>query len=247
MEKTNCVLEVQKLSKSFSGKRVLDNLSFSVHRGECAAIVGENGAGKSTLFRILFSLLRPGCGDILIDGVSAKTGTKRSAQIGLFMGGDAALYGRLTARENITFFARLNGVSAEDTRRRIDEYAALFDMRSYLDRPCARFSHGMRQKSALVRAIIHDPSVIILDEPMTGLDISTIRAVKEFIACELDKKKTILYATHSMQEVISVCSRMLLLHRGRLLGDFPVEGIVSTEALEETIADLICASPSEME
>lgn len=245
MATTDIVLEVRDLCKSFSGRKVLDRLNFSVSRGECVAIVGENGAGKSTLFRLLFSLMRPGSGDISIEGHSINTQRLRSDKIGLFMGGDASLYGRLTARENISYFARLNGVSKEDTRRRINEYASVFSMESYLDRICARFSHGMRQKSALVRAIIHDPSIIILDEPMTGLDVSTIKAVKDFIAAERKKNKTIIYATHSMQEVISVCSRMLVLHQGRLLGDFAVSDIGSTDDLEKKIAGLIDAAMRE--
>lgn len=236
------VLSVKELTKTFSSRKVLDTIEFSVKTGECVAVVGENGAGKSTLFRLLFSLMRPSGGEICIDGCSLSTDKRRSSKIGLFMGGDASLYSRLTARENISYFARLNGVSADDTRRRIEEYSALFSMHSYLDRVCARFSHGMRQKTALVRAIIHDPSIIILDEPMTGLDISTIKAVKTFIGSELSKRKTILYASHSMQEVAAVCSRMLLLHQGRLLGDFPINGTVSIDDLENEVAQRISAA-----
>src|SRR5699024_7171261 len=178
------------------------DVSFHIEHGSVVGLLGENGAGKTTLLRMISTILEPTSGDIFIDSKQIKDDAmyvKRS--IGVLFGSETGLYDRLTARENLQYFARLFNISKQETKARIDDLANRFGMRDYLDRKLSGFSKGMRQKVAIARTLMHDPDVILLDEPTTGLDITSANLFRELIHQLSQEGKTIIFSSHIMEEV----------------------------------------------
>lgn len=201
------MIKLEKISKSFSTNPVLDELDLCIRDGEITALVGKNGAGKSTLIRIVTGLLKADSGHILMDA---------NTSIGTLLGGDVNLYGNLTALENIFFFANLHNMSTAIIRSRIDELDAVLNFSDFLDKKAFLLSRGMRQKIAFAISIIHDPSVLLLDEPSTGLDIETANDVIEFIRFLKSQNKTILIATHNIFEIADLSDQLAFLIDGKI-------------------------------
>jgi sodium transport system ATP-binding protein len=196
--------------------RAVDDVSFTVEPGRIYGLLGANGAGKTTTLRLLATLLRPTAGtaevagrDINLDpaGVRARVG---------FLATSTALYGRLTARETLEYFGRLHGLAPDVLRARIDLLADELEMHAFLDRRCDSFSTGMKQKTSIARTLVHDPAVMIFDEPTLGLDVMAARAVVRFVRACRDRGKTVIYSTHVMSEVEKLCDVIGIIHGGRL-------------------------------
>ncbi len=211
------MIEVTAVSKQFGAFTAVSQLSFDVQAGEVVGLLGENGAGKTTTMRMIATILKPTAGDIRIGGVSvvAEPMVVRK-EIGLLFGGDVGLYNRLTATENIAYFGRLYGLDEQTLARRIDELSEMLDMKAYLDRRVGVFSRGMKQKVAIARSLVHDPAVILLDEPTTGLDVSGATIFRRLIEELRRAGKTILFSSHNMSEVERLCDRVLIMHKGRM-------------------------------
>lgn len=193
----------------------VQEVSFSCQQGEVLGLLGPNGAGKTTTLRMMSTALKPDAGEITIDGQSVvKTPLIARKQIG-FLSGSTGLYGRLTGRENIAYFAQLHGMSEEQTEAKIAELADMLDLHSFLDRKSDNFSTGMKQKTAIARAVVHDPKVVVLDEPTTGLDIMAAQTVLEFIQGLKEKGVPVIFSTHNLEEVSSLCDRVTLINYGR--------------------------------
>lgn len=193
----------------------VENVSLHCSSGEVLGLLGPNGAGKTTTLRMLSTALTPDAGDIIIDGTNVvKTPVLARKMIG-FLSGSTGLYGRLTGRENIAYFGQLHGMSAEQIDRKITELADLLDLHSFLDRRCENFSTGMKQKTAIARAVVHDPKVVILDEPTTGLDIMAAQTVLNFIKGLKDKGVPVIFSTHHLDEVSELCDRVTVIHHGK--------------------------------
>jgi sodium transport system ATP-binding protein len=195
----------------------LCGLDLDCRRGEIYGMLGPNGAGKTTTLRVLATLLAPTSGTARIDGIDvAADPLEVRRRIG-FLSGTTGLYPRLTPRETLAYFGRLHGIEAQELSRRIEAMLERFDMREYADARCESLSTGQRQKVSIARAVLHDPPVLILDEPTTGLDVLASSAMIEFIESRRTAGTCVLFSTHVLSEAERLCDRIGVIFRGRLL------------------------------
>ena len=222
------MIEVQQLAKRFvSGRgrkarvvQAVDGVSWTAADGRITGLLGPNGAGKTTTLRIVAGLIAPDAGRVLVDGIDvAARPSEALARMGVLS--DArGLYPRLTARENIVYYGRLHGMSLAQANLRAEGLAAMLDLEPLLDRRTDGFSQGERMKTALARALVHDPPNIILDEPTNGLDVLATRALRAALRrLRDDAGKCIVFSTHIMQEVERLCDRVVLVSHGRTVAD----------------------------
>jgi sodium transport system ATP-binding protein len=216
------MIEARNLTKTFKDKKrgvitAVNDVSFTCRPGQIYGLLGANGAGKTTTLRLLATLLQPTSGSARLAGfdVVAEANQVR-AHVG-FLAASTALYGRLTAREMITYFGRLNGLPDPAIKERLRQLADELDMRDFLDRRCDKFSTGMKQKTSIARTLIHDPAVMIFDEPTLGLDVMTARSIVKFVRDCRNRGKTVIYSTHVMSEVEKICDVIGIIHDGRLV------------------------------
>jgi sodium transport system ATP-binding protein len=210
------MIEAQDLRKSFGKVRAVDGVSFAARGGEVFGVLGPNGAGKTTTLRLLATTIKPDGGTAIVRGHDiVREPVKVRENLGVLTS-NIGLYPRLTARENVAYFARLYGLSETATKRRIDELFHLLDMRDYADRRADTFSTGMKQKVAIARAVVHDPPVLIFDEPTSGLDVLGARTVVDFIRSCRAEGKCVLLSTHQMVEVAKLCDRVAIIHAGQI-------------------------------
>lgn len=237
------MLKVNNLTKKFKDTVVVDNISFQVNEGEIVGLLGENGAGKTTTLRMISTMLKITSGDVDVNGFSAqKEPDKVRKEIGILFGGDVGLYDRLTGRENIKYFADLFGMNGLDSAKRINELAKDFGMNDYIDKRVGKFSRGMKQKVSIARSIVHSPSVMLLDEPSTGLDVRATRVIHQFIRKCKEEGKTILFSSHSMSEVEKLCDRIVIIHKGKLIEEGTIAQLkekYTNDDLEEVFVSLI--------
>lgn len=194
----------------------MDRLSFQVQSGEVYGLLGPNGAGKTTTLRMILGLLSPTSGDAEVDGFRAtREPDEVKRRIGL-VSASSGLYQWLTPRETLLFFADLYGVAPAAARSRLDDLTSLFDISRFLDQRCATLSTGQKQRVTLARALMHDPPVMLLDEPTRGLDVIGTHVVFEYISKLRSLGKAVVVSTHRLDEASHVCDRMGLLHRGHL-------------------------------
>jgi len=218
------MIEAHHLTKHFKDKKrgiipAVEDVSFTCRPGQIYGLLGANGAGKTTTLRLLATLLQPTHGNATVAGhdiVAAPA--KVRAHVG-FLAASTALYGRLTAREMITYFGRLNNMTDAAIRTRIQALDGELDMGDFLDRRCDKFSTGMKQKTSIARTLVHDPAVMIFDEPTLGLDVMTARAIVRFVRQCRDRGKTVIYSTHVMSEVEKLCDVIGIIHAGRLVAE----------------------------
>jgi len=216
------MIEARNLTKTFKDKKrgvitAVNDVSFTCRPGQIYGLLGANGAGKTTTLRLLATLLQPTSGSARLAGFDAATEANQvRAHVG-FLAASTALYGRLTAREMITYFGRLNGLADATIKERLNRLAAELDMRDFLDRRCDKFSTGMKQKTSIARTLIHDPAVMIFDEPTLGLDVMTARSIVKFVRDCRNRGKTVIYSTHVMSEVEKICDIIGIIHDGRLV------------------------------
>jgi len=215
-------VRLERLTKIFPGGakgdiHALDGLSFDCRRGEVFGLIGPNGAGKTTCLRILSTLLKPTSGTALVGGfdILENPGEVRK-RIG-YVTGSAGIYDRMTAYEMVEYFGKLNGMPDAPLRKRIEELFDILDMQRYRDFYGAKLSSGTRQKVSIARCIVHDPPILIFDEPTVGLDVIVARNVIALIKKLADEGKCILYSTHIMSEAEFLCRRIAIIHDGRLL------------------------------
>lgn len=218
------MIEARRLTKTFHDKKrgeihaTLD-VSFRVAPGQIYGLLGANGAGKTTTLRLLATLLKPTAGGATVAGFDVVGDAQRvRANVG-FLATSTALYGRLTARETMEYFGRLNGLGDAEIAVRTRRLADELDMHEFLDRRCEKFSTGMKQKTSIARTLIHDPAVMIFDEPTLGLDIMAARTIVKFVRECRERGKTVIYSTHIMSEVEKLCDRAGIIHGGRLLAE----------------------------
>ena len=215
------MIEATLLTKVFRDRkrgeiRATDAVSFRVEPGRIYGLLGANGAGKTTTLRLLATLLKPTGGSAMVAGhdIAREPGKVRAA-VG-FLAASTALYGRLTAREMIAYFGRLNGLDEDSLRARISSLAERLDMHEFLDRRCDKLSTGMKQKTSIARTLVHDPQVMIFDEPTLGLDVMTARSIIRFVRECRGRGKTVIYSTHVMSEAEKLCDVIGIIHGGKL-------------------------------
>lgn len=228
------MIEIQEVTKQFRDKRTfvtaLKHVSFSIEKGEVVGLLGENGAGKTTLLRIIATLLTPTEGSVKVSEFDTiKNPDQIKKIVGVLFGGETGLYDRLTARENLEYFAGLYGLSKHETKVRIDDLAKMFGMKDYLDRKVGGFSKGMRQKVAIARTLIHNPEIILFDEPTTGLDITSSNVFRQLVHQLKKEGKTIVFSSHIMEEVSMLCDTVAMIHKGELIHYSNIEELYEEE------------------
>jgi len=216
------MIHVENLSKSFRDLRrgevlAVDNVSFDVEPGEVYGLLGPNGAGKTTIMRILCTVLKPTGGIATLAGYDVLTQPAEVRRHIGFLSANTAIYDRMSAWEMVEYFGKLYGLADGKLRQRMDTVFASLQMNDFRDVLGARMSTGMRQKVSIARAIIHDPPIMIFDEPTLGLDVLVARAVLQNIERLREEGKCILYSTHIMREVEKLCDRVAVIGQGRIL------------------------------
>ncbi len=215
------MIEVQDLYKSFKTKTgmvdAVQGVSFTARDGEITGLLGPNGAGKTTTLRMLYTLMNPDRGSVKVDGFdSIKEAENVRRRLGVLP--DArGVYKRLTARENIEYFGELHGMSAQEILSRTQALSDALGMDDVLDRQSEGFSQGQRTKTAIARALIHDPRNVILDEPTNGLDVMTTRGLREFLKQLKAEGRCVIFSSHIMQEVAALCDRIVIISKGRVM------------------------------
>ncbi len=215
------MIELEGLTKSFAGpdgKPVFaaEDVSFSVKPGEVFGLLGPNGAGKTTTLRMLCTVLKPTAGFASIAGFDVGTQPSEVRKSIGFLSANTGVYDRMTAREMVTYYGRLYGLSGKILDDRLDVLFDQLQMNDFRDVVGGRLSTGMKQKVSIARALVHDPPVLIFDEPTNGLDVLVQRAVLQNIAALRSQGKTILFSTHNMNEVQKLCDRVAIMAKGRI-------------------------------
>src|SRR3984893_17085431 len=218
------MIEAQGLVKRFRDKkrgevRAVDQVSFRCRPGEIFGLLGANGAGKTTTLRMLATILPPPKATAAVAGYDVrKEPQKVRASVG-FLSTATALYGRLSAQEMVEYFGRLHGLDEPTLRQRISAIFERLEMNDFRDRRCDKLSNGMKQKVSIARTLVHDPSVMIFDEPTVGLDVMAARTIVSFIRECRNSGKTVIFSTHVMSEAEKLCDHIGIIHNGRLLAE----------------------------
>lgn len=215
------MIRVQSIAKSFRDPKrgtvaAVDDISFEADAGEIFGLLGSNGAGKTTTLRMLATILKPTSGTAEIAGHDIVRQPEEVRRRVGFLSGDMGHYHRLSAREVLTIFGELNGVARDRLKARVNDLIEQFGMSEYADSRVDTFSTGMKQRAAIARVLVHDPPVLILDEPTTGLDVPTSQIIENFILNAKDAGKCVILSTHIMEEAEYLCDRIAVVHGGRL-------------------------------
>ena len=208
------MIEVKELKKSFGKVVALDGASFSAQDGKITALLGPNGAGKSTCLRILSTIIKPSAGEATVSGFNVDEDPfEVRQQIGV-LPHNSGIYSRLNATENIEYYGQLHGIQADELKEKTENLLEQLQMKDFCLRPAEGYSQGQKIKVALARALIHDPLNILLDEPSSGLDIMATRALREIINNLKDRGKCVLFSSHIMQEVETLCEDIVIINKG---------------------------------
>ncbi|MCL6566211.1 MAG: ATP-binding cassette domain-containing protein [Acidobacteriia bacterium] len=215
------MIEAHGLTKVFQDRkrgeiRAVDRVSFRALPGQIYGLLGANGAGKTTTLRMLATILQPTEGTARVAGYDVVQEPEKVRQHVGFLSTATALYGRLTAEEMVAYFGRLHGMEENALRARIEELFTTLDMHSFRDRRCDKLSTGMKQKVSIARTLVHDPPVMIFDEPTVGLDVMTARTIVGFIRDCRARGKTVIFSTHVMSEAEKLCDTIGIIHNGTL-------------------------------
>ena len=215
------MIVAQNLHKSFKTKTgtvtAVDGVSFEARDGEITGLLGPNGAGKTTTMRMLYTLMKPDTGQVLVDGVDAATDPIAVRRALGVLPDARGVYKRLTPRENIAYFGELHGMSSAQIERRTQALSDALDMGDIIDRQTEGFSQGQRTKTAIARALVHDPRNVILDEPTNGLDVMTTRAMRGFLRQLREEGRCVIFSSHIMQEVAALCDRIVIVAKGSVV------------------------------
>jgi len=215
------MIQAEKLRKTFNSGKVVavDEVSFTARDGEITGLLGPNGAGKTTTLRMLYTLLKPDSGNMTVDGIDPLAEPIRVKRKLGVVPDSRGLYDRLTARENIRYYGRMQGLEKNLITSRIDTLAEVLDMGEFIDRRTDGFSQGQRVKVAIARALVHQPGTILLDEPTNGLDVMTTRSLREFLLRLKQEGRCVVLSTHIMQEVAALCDRIVIIAGGRIAAE----------------------------
>jgi sodium transport system ATP-binding protein len=218
------MIEGHDLWKSFGGVQAVRGVSAVARDGEITGVIGPNGAGKTTLFRLIYAVLRPDRGCVLVDGIDPQADRRAALRRLGVLPDNRSLYARLTAREHVRYFGRLHGIERHELDRRIAAFADTLDMADFIHRPARGFSRGQQMKVGLARALVHEPQNIIMDEPTNGLDVATARIVRDMLRRYRDAGRCILLSSHIMQEVWALADRIIVIANGAVaLAGSPLE------------------------
>jgi len=231
------MLELRSVTKRFPGTIAVDNVSFSAHPGEITGYLGPNGSGKSTTMKMITGLIEMTSGEILFDGVPIQNDLLAYKRRMGYVPEEPHLYTHLGGLEYLTMVGQLRGLPAKPAARCIDGLLRLFLLRSDRHSPISNYSKGMRQKVLLSAALLHNPDLILLDEPFSGLDVGTALVLRSLIQELAARGKVVLFSSHELETVERVSSRVVILHRGKIVADDSIERLRTLMALP-TLEDI---------
>ncbi|NGP52106.1 ATP-binding cassette domain-containing protein [Thioalkalivibrio sp. XN8] len=240
------MIKVENLHKTFKTKsgpvRAVDGASFEARDGRITGLLGPNGAGKTTTLRMLYTLMRPDQGRVLVDGLDVEQDAARVRRALGVLPDARGVYKRLTARENIAYFGRLHGLDEGEISQRTERLVQALGMEDFIDRQAEGFSQGQRTKTAIARALVHDPKNVILDEPTNGLDVMTTRGLREFLQALKAQGRCVILSSHIMQEVGLLCDHIVIIAKGKVTAQGSADElrrISGEENLEDAFVKLI--------
>ena len=232
------MIEIKNVSKLYGDKKALDNVTFTVKQGEIFAFIGHNGAGKTTLIKSICGIIDFEKGDIKIDGKSIKKAPLDCKQKMSYISDDPELYEDMKAISYINFVCDMYGTPTELREKNIKRFAAMFDMENELNNTINSFSHGMKQKVALISALAHEPKVLIMDEPFVGLDPKAIFDMKEVMHDIIKHGGTILFSTHILDMAEKLCDRVAIVKQGQIIKVGDMKKIRGDKSLEKVFLEL---------
>lgn len=211
------MLEIKNLTKKFGDKVAVDNIDLSVKSGEIYGFLGPNGAGKTTTIKMIVGMLMPDGGSISVDGIDAINDDVEAKRQIAYVPDSPEIYDIMTGRQYLNFIADVFELSNEERNKQIDRYAEVFEMKDNLDVMIAGYSHGMKQKIVIMGALIHSPKLLILDEPMVGLDAKSSFRLKEIMRALANEGRTVFFSTHVMEVAENLCDRIGIINRGKII------------------------------
>lgn len=236
------MLEIKNLTKKFGDKVAVDNIDLSVKSGEIYGFLGPNGAGKTTTIKMIVGMLMPDGGSISVDGIDAINDDVEAKRQIAYVPDSPEIYDIMTGRQYLNFIADVFELSDEERNKQIDRYAEVFEMKENLDVMIAGYSHGMKQKIVIMGALIHSPKLLILDEPMVGLDAKSSFRLKEIMRALADEGRTVFFSTHVMEVAENLCDRIGIINRGKIIAVGTLEEIKAaakdTGSLEKIFLEL---------
>ncbi len=211
------MLEIKNLTKKFGDKVAVDNIDLSVKFGEIYGFLGPNGAGKTTTIKMIVGMLMPDGGSISVDGIDAINDDVEAKRQIAYVPDSPEIYDIMTGRQYLNFIADVFELNDEERNKQIDRYAEVFEMKENLDVMIAGYSHGMKQKIVIMGALIHSPKLLILDEPMVGLDAKSSFRLKEIMRALADEGRTVFFSTHVMEVAENLCDRIGIINKGKII------------------------------
>ena len=233
------MIEIKNVSKSYDGKKkALDDISFKINNGEIFAFIGHNGAGKTTMIKSIIGILNFDEGDILINDKSIKKEPIECKKMMAYVPDNPDLYENMKAINFINFICDMYEVSEEDRKERILKYSKLFEIDDKLNYDISSFSHGMKQKVAIIASLAHDPDILIMDEPFVGLDPKAVYDMKEIMKKMVNNGKTIFFSTHILDVAEKICDRVAIIKDGKIVKVGKMKDIKGDESLEQVFLEL---------
>jgi ABC-2 type transport system ATP-binding protein len=239
------MLRIEHLTKNYGPKRAVDDLSLNIERGEICGFIGHNGAGKTTAIKASCGIIDFDFGEIFIDGRSMKLEPIECKRRLAYIPDNPDLYDFLSGIKYLNFIADMYAVSAQERQTKIREYAEMFELTGDLAQPIAAYSHGMKQKLALISALVHDPELLILDEPFVGLDPKASRIVKDIMREKCEKGAAVFFSTHVLEVAEKLCDKVAIIKSGKLMAYGDMDKVRGDSSLEEVFFELEEASPND--
>jgi len=239
------MLDIKNLTKTFGDKKAVNDISLHVSPGELYGFIGHNGAGKSTTIKSVCGLLQFDSGDITVDGHSIKTEPIEVKKIISYLPDNPDMYEFLSGIKYLNFVADIFSIPVETREERIHKYADLFELTSDLAQPISTYSHGMKQKLALISALMHDPKLLIMDEPFVGLDPKAAKVMKDAMRELTDRGGAIFFSTHVLEVAEKLCDRVAIISHGKLAASGKMDEVLGNESLEDVFFELDEAARAE--
>ena len=232
------MLKIENLTKTFGDKKAVDSLSLHIHRGEIYGFIGHNGAGKTTTLKSVVGILPFDSGSILIDGVSVAKDPIACKKKFAYIPDNPDLYDFMTGSQYLNFIADIYGIGTDKRRQLIDSYAEQFEIKKDLIQLISSYSHGMKQKLAIIAALIHSPELLIMDEPFVGLDPKAAHIVKEIMHDICAKGGAIFFSTHVLDVAEKLCDKVAIIKSGKLIKSGTMEEVKGDSSLESVFLEL---------
>jgi sodium transport system ATP-binding protein len=236
----SAAVAVDRLEKTLGKNKVLRGISFDANSGEIFGLLGPNGAGKTTTLRLICTLLAPDAGSVAVLGFDTRTAPEEVRRRVGVVTAEIGVYARLSARENITYFAELSGVLDGELKRRVDAVIDRLDMGSFAKQRAESLSSGQKQKVAIARAIVHDPEILMFDEPTSNLDVLASREIRDFMVESRGRGKCVIFSTHVLHDAERLCDRVTILHQGTVVASGTTADVRGSHRdLEDAFLELV--------